>query len=151
DPVALPRLDRLGPVDRLEIVQERLGVVRDAEEPLLHEARLDLRAAPLAAPLLHLLVPEPRLVVRAPLDRGSLPVREAALEEAQELPLLPAVVVGLVRRGQATPACPPADTPVGARDRLDVALGAHSRVHALADGGVLGRKPERVEALRMHD
>ena len=151
DPVALARLDRLGPVDRLEVVEERLRVVRDPEEPLLHEPRLDLGAAALAAPLLHLLVREHGLVVRAPLHRRGLPVHEAALEEAQELPLLPAVVAGVVRRGQAIPVVRPADAPIRPRDGLDVALGALARVDALADRGVLGRQAERVEALRMED
>ena len=99
DPVALARLDRLGPIDRLEIVEQRLRVVGDAEEPLLHEPRLDLGPAALARPVgQHLLVREHGLVVRAPLHGGALAIREAALEEAQELPLLPAVVRRVVRR-----------------------------------------------------
>ena len=70
DPVALPRLDRVGPVDRLEIVEQRLRVVGDPEEPLLHQPRLDLGAAALAGAVRqHLLVREHGLVVRAPLDR----------------------------------------------------------------------------------
>ena len=107
DPVPLPRLDRLGPVDRLEVVEQRLRVVGDPEEPLLHQARLDLDAAPLAAPVAHLLVREHGLVVRAPLDGRGLPVRKAALEEAQELPLLPAVVVRLVGRESGDPSRTP--------------------------------------------
>ena len=149
DPVALARLDRVRPVDGLEIVEQRLRVVGDPEEPLLHQARLDLGAAALAAPVVHLLVREHRLVVRAPLDRRALPVGEPALEEAQELPLLPAVVVGVVRGERARPVVRPADPPHRARDVLDVALGALTRVDALLDRGVLGRQPERVEPLRV--
>ena len=43
DPVALHRLDVLGPVDRVEVVEQPLGVVGDAEEPLLELAQLDER------------------------------------------------------------------------------------------------------------
>ena len=98
DPVSLASLDRLRPVEGVEVVEQRLSVVRDAEEPLLHETGLDLRATPLAAAVVHLLVRENGLVVWAPLDWGSLSEREPALVELEELPLLPAVVLGLVCR-----------------------------------------------------
>jgi hypothetical protein len=48
DPVPLACLDRLGPVYGLEVVQQRVRVVGDAEEPLLHQSRLDEGAAALA-------------------------------------------------------------------------------------------------------
>ena len=97
DPVALHRLDVLGPVDRVEVVEQPLGVVGDPEEPLLELPDLDEVPAALAAAVDHLLVGEHRLVVRAPLDRRLLAVRETALEQLQEDPLGPAVVLGLVR------------------------------------------------------
>ncbi len=104
DPVALHRLDVLGPLDRRKVLQQPVGVVGDAEEPLLELARLDDRAAALAGALGgDLLVGEHRLVVRAPLDRGLLAVGEAALEELQEEPLRPAVVARLVRAELARP------------------------------------------------
>src|SRR4029453_18881351 len=78
-----------------------------------------------------------------------LPGREPALEETQELPLLPAVVVGLVRRQETVPVVRPADASVRARDRLDVALGTYSRMDALADRRVLRGGAERVEPLGM--
>jgi hypothetical protein len=56
DPVALHRLDVRGPADVLEIVQQAVGVVGDAEEPLLELARLDEVAAALAAAVDDLLV-----------------------------------------------------------------------------------------------
>ena len=150
DPVALARLDRLRPIHGLEVVEEHLRVVGDPEEPLLHDARLDHRATALARPVgEHLLVRDHGLVVRAPLDGRALPVREPALVELQELPLLPAVVLDVVGRERAVPVVGPADPAHRARDVLDVALGALARMHAVADRGVLGRQPERVESLRV--
>ena len=150
DPVALARLDRLGPVDRLEIVEQRLRVVGDAEEPLLHEPRLDLGPAALARPVgQHLLVREHGLIVRTPLHGGALAIREAALEEEQELPLLPAVVRRVVRRERAVPVVRPANAAHRARDVLDVPLRALTRVDALLDRGVLGGQAEGVESLRV--
>ena len=63
DPVALHRLDVLGPVDRVEVVEQPVGVVGDLEEPLLELAQLDLGAAALAVAVDHLLVGEHGLVV----------------------------------------------------------------------------------------
>ncbi len=151
DPVALARLDRLRPVERLEVVEKRLGVVGDPEEPLLHQPGLDLGAAPLAATVDHLLVGEHRLVVRAPLHGRGLAVRQPALEELQELPLLPAVVLRLVRGDLPRPVDRPPDPAHRPRDVHDVAVDDLARVPALADRGVLRRQPEGVEALRMQD
>ena len=150
DPVPLARLDRLRPIHGLEVVEEHLRVVGDPEEPLLHDARLDHRAAALARAVReHLLVRDHGLVVRTPLDRRALPVREPALVELQELPLLPAVVLDVVGRERAVPVVGPADPPHRARDVLDVPLGALARMDAVADRSVLGRQPERVESLRV--
>ena len=149
DPVALPRLDRVRPVDRLQVVEQRLRVVGDPEEPLLHQARLDLEAAALAAPVAHLLVREHGLVVGAPLHGSALAVRQPALQELQELPLLPAVVGRIVRGQRARPVVGPADPPHRARDVLDVPLRAHAWMDALLDRGVLRRQAEGVEPLRV--
>src|SRR5215211_5404145 len=48
NPVPLRRLRRLRPIDALQGVQQPLRVLADAEEPLLQEALLHRRAAPLA-------------------------------------------------------------------------------------------------------
>src|SRR5439155_22535566 len=68
DPVALHRLHVLGPVDRLEIVQEAVRVVGDPEKPLLELARLDAGAAALAATVDQLPGGDYGGVVGAPLD-----------------------------------------------------------------------------------
>src|SRR5205823_13015313 len=87
DPVALNRDRALGPVEQRVIVEQRIRVGGDAEEPLLHLASLDEGAATLAVAVDHLLVREHGLVVRAPVDRGLLAVCEPFLEELQEEPL----------------------------------------------------------------
>ena len=151
DPVALHRLDVLGPVDRVQVGEQAVGVVGDAEEPLLELAQLDLVAAALAAAVDHLLVGQHRLVERAPLDRGLLAVGQAPLEELEEDPLGPAVVAGLVRAELAGPVDRDAPAvkpvPVGG-DRL---VGGHAGVHPGLDGVVLRRQPERVVAHRVQD
>ena len=82
DPVALHRLDVLGPRDRVEVVEQPVRVVGDAEEPLLELADLDRRAAALAAPVDDLLVGQHRRVLRAPVDRGLVAVGEPRARRA---------------------------------------------------------------------
>ena len=150
DPVALHRHDPLGPLHVLQVVEQPVGVVGDLEEPLVERARLDLGAAPLAAPVDHLLVREHRLILGAPLDDGALAKREAGLMEAQEDPLRPAVVVRLARRELAVPVDRPAHALHLAADRGDVLARRLGRVAARPDRGVLGGKAERVVAHRVH-
>ena len=141
----------LGPLDRVEVVEQAVGVVGDAEEPLLELLGLDLGAAALAAPVDDLLVGQDRLVVRAPLDRGLLAVGQPVLEELQEDPLRPAVVARLVRAELARPVdrdAPLAELPP---ERLDRRVRRVARVLAGRDRVVLGRQAERVVAHRLQD
>jgi hypothetical protein len=75
-------------------------------------------------------------------------VHEPLLEELQEEPLRPAVVGRLVRGDDALPVDRPPHAAHLVRDRRDVPLGDLERVTAFADGGVLGRQAEGVEAHR---
>ena len=152
DPVALHRQHALGPgLEQRHLIEQDVRVVGDPEEPLLEVLRLDLVPAALAAAVDHLLVREDGLVVRAPLDRRLLAIGEAALVEAEEEPLRPAVVLGLVGGEDAVPVDRPAHALHLRADRRDVPLGHVARVAALADGGVLRRQAERVEAHRAQD
>ena len=103
DPVLLHGHHVRRPLDVVDVLEQPVGVLGDAEEPLLELAHLDQRAAALAAAVDHLLVGQDGLVVGAPLDRRLLAVGEAALEQAQEDPLGPAVVARLVRAELARP------------------------------------------------
>ena len=146
DPVALHRLDVRGPLDGVEVVEQAVGVVGDAEEPLLELADLDEVPAALAAPVDDLLVGEDGLVVGAPLDGGLAAIGQAALEELEEDPLRPAVVARLVGPELARPVDrdpPLAELALEGGDRRVRGL---ARVLAGADRVVLGRQAEGVVA-----
>ena len=149
DPVALHRLDVLGPLDLVEIVEQAVGVLGDAKEPLLELADLDLVAAALAAAVDHLLVGEHGLVVRAPVDRRLLAVGEPALEQAQEDPLRPAVIAGLVGGQLARPVDRDAPRAEGALKGGDRLVGRLPGMDTGPDRVVLGGQPERVVAHRV--
>ena len=150
DPVRLHRLDLVGPVEALE-VEQLVGVVGDLEVPLRHEPALDQRARAVAAAVDDLLVGEHGLIDRVPVDHALLAVGEAALEHAQEHPLVPAVVLRVAGDDLLRPVEHRAhllelpfhalDTLVRQRHRVDLLALARR-----ADGSVLGRQPEGVEA-----
>ncbi len=138
DPVALRGHHALRPVQLLE-VKQLVGVRGRPEEPLLEISRLDDGAATLAASVLHLLVRQHGLILRAPLHGRGLAVGEAGLVQAQEQPLVPVDVLVLVRRDLAIPVDRPADPLHRLADGPDVALGDLARVPAFRDRGVLRR------------
>ena len=151
DPVALHRLHVLGPLDRLEVVEQPVGVVGDAEEPLLELAHLDLGPAALAATVDDLLVGEHGRVLGAPLDRRLLAIREAALEQLQKDPLGPAVVGRLCGGELAAPVDRDPPTAELALEGGDRGCGRVAWMLAGLDRVVLGREAERVVAHRMDD
>ena len=150
DPVALHRDHVLRPgLEQLEVGEQALGVLGGLEEPLLELALDDLGAAALAASVDDLLVGEHRGVHRAPLHGCFGAVGEAVLEQLQEDPLGPAVVLGRVGRQLARPVDRDAPLAELALEGGDRALGRHSRRLACLDRVVLGRQTEGVEAHRV--
>ncbi len=150
DPVALHDDDFLRPVgQRLEALQQIVGVRRDAEEPLLEIARYDRRGAPPARALDHLLIGEDRLTARTPVDGRVLPVRETALEHLQEDPLVELVVLGQTGGDFALPGvadAQPLQLPFHVRDvpeRRGLGRGPG------LDGCIFSGQAERVPAERM--
>ena len=104
DPVALHHDDLLGPLgQRVEPLEQLVGVGGDAEEPLLEIARHHHRAAAPAGAVDHLLVGQHGVVLRTPVDRRAPAVGQAALEHLQEDPLVELVVLGQTGRDLALP------------------------------------------------
>ncbi len=152
DPVALHRDHVLGPgLEQLEVGEQALGVVGDLEEPLLELALHDRGAAALAAAVDDLLVGEHGGVHGAPLNWSLGAVGEAVLEELQEDPLRPAVVLGRVGRQFARPV--DRDPPLAelALEGGDRALGRHPRRLTGLDRVVLRRQAEGVVAHRVNN
>ncbi len=118
--------DALGPVDEVEVVEELLRVVGDAEEPLLEVASLDQVAGSFAATVDDLLVGEHGLATGAPVHRRHGPVRQAGLEQPEEDPLRPADVVGIVAVQLTTPVVDAADPHQRALQLLDPVVGETS-------------------------
>ncbi len=86
-------LDTLRPFDAAEI-QQLIGILGDAEQPLVEVLLDDRRATAVAVPILtlDLFACQGRVVLGTPVHRRELLVGQTVLVELQEEPLVPAVV-----------------------------------------------------------
>ena len=150
DPVFLHGADLGGPVvEAVERIEQLLGEIRDAEEPLRELAPLDLRARTPAAPVLDLLVGEHRHVHRIPVDHGVLAVDEPGLEEVEKQRLLLAVILRVAGGEFARPVDRQAHRPELLAHGLDIGVGPVLGMAAAGHRGVLGGHAEGVPAHRV--
>ena len=82
NPVALHRLNTLGPFQVIDFIQELIGVVSDLEEPLFEILSFDQVAGTVAGSIpIDLLVSEDRGASGTPVHRGVRPIGQAGFEE----------------------------------------------------------------------
>ena len=145
DPVRLLDAHRLGELDLAE-VEQLVRVPGDAQIPLVQVALLDLRAAAPAMTVgtLDLLAGQ-RPVIRAPVDGRLRAVGQAGLQELQEEPLVPAVVIGVAGDDLGAPVEGRAHLPQLAAHVGDVRHRPVARVDPVPDRRVLGGQPEGIE------
>ena len=151
DPVALHGLDRLGPVDVVELVEQLLAIVGDAQEPLRDLAPFDHGAGSPAAPVDDLLVGEYGLVDGVPVHLGFPAVRDPLLEQAGEQPLLPAVVLGPAGREFAAPVVGEPELPELLLHVVDVLVRPARGRHLVLHRRVLRGEAERVPSHGLKD
>jgi hypothetical protein len=149
NPIALHGQDALRPAafQLLQIVQQFVGVFGDAQKPLRQRALLDRRSfmTPAAA-IHHLFVGQHGAAFRTPVQQRLLAVGQAALEHAQEEPLIPLVVFGLAGGDFTRPVVAEAHAAVLPLHGFDVGVGPLTRVAVVLDGRVFGGQTEGVPA-----
>ena len=139
------------PLQLVHVIEQPVRVLGDLEVPLVQGLLGDGGAAAFAGTVDHLFVGQHGLVLGAPVDRRILAVGQAALVEALEQPLGPAVVLRV--RG-VQPAGPVSGDGVALERRrlgVDVGVGPLAGVGVALDGGVLGGQAEGVPADRVQD
>ena len=155
NPVALHGDDALGPspFELLEVIDELVGVSGRFEEPLLEFAGFDegVFVAPAIAAVDDLLVGEDGATFRAPIDAALFAIGEAALEHAQEKPLVPAVIFGLAGGNFAAPVVAEAEAAQSALEFGDVVVGPDAGMRVVLDGGVFCGETESVPSHGMDD
>ena len=151
DPVGLHRAHPLRPALQLrEVIEQLVGVGGDLQEPLpqlplLHEGA----GTPGASLPIHLLVGQHRLVHRIPVHRGFAPVGEPRLQELEEQPLGPAVVVAVAGGHFPIPVDRETELTQLLPHRGDVAVGPIPGFDAPLDGSVLCWQAEGIPAHRV--
>ncbi len=148
DPVALHGAHPLRPARKpVEVAQQLVGVGGGAQVPLVELALLDrgVLVAP-AHPARHLLVGQHGGALGAPIHQPLLAVGQAALEEAQEQPLVPAVVLRQAGGDLARPVVAEAEALVLALHVGDIGQRPGAGMGVVLDGGVLRRQAKRVPA-----
>ena len=152
DPVLLHRKDALGPAP-LEfgvVVEKFVGVVGDAQEPLVERSLLDrgLLMTPAAA-VDHLFVGEDGIAFGAPVELRFLAIGQAALVHLEKEPLIPAVVAGLTARDFGRPVVAETEAPELVFHRGAVLARPLAGIPIILDRSVLGRQTKGIPAHRM--
>ena len=148
DPVRL-RLSRgVGPVERLDVVEQARRVLADLEVPLRQTSLLHDRIAAFAQTRDDLLVREHRLARRAPVHRAVAALHESAVVQLQEDPLRPLVVLGRGRIDGVVPVEHAADALQLPREVRDVARNQVVRIRLHLQRIVFRVDAERVETDR---
>ena len=149
DPVALHLLDALGPIERIEVLQQTFGVLRDLEHPLAHWAADHGMVAALRSTVDHLFVREHRTECGTPVHRHLGDVGEALLVELLEDPLRPLVVFRIGGVHLAVPVVRETKRTDLLAEAVHVLLRGDRRVRARFHGVLLGGEAESVPAHRM--
>ena len=147
-PVLLRHLHAVNIVDKVKVVDQALSVRGDPEHPLALDLAHDLAAAALASAAHYLLVCKNALAGGAPVDRHLLFVGEPVLEELDEYPLSPLVIIGIGGIDLTAPV-------EGETERFDLLFKALNvvvrylfRMYLVLYRVVFGRQSERVPAHR---
>ena len=152
DPVALHRDHAFRPAafQRVQVVQQLVGVIGDADEPLLQLTLLDGRVfVTPAETAFGLLVGQAGVAFHAPVDGRVLAIEQAALPHLDEEPLVPSVILRRTGGDLAPPVVAEAHPLKLRAHRVDVLERPPVRPRVVFDRGVLGRHAERVPAHRV--
>src|SRR5262249_25532507 len=136
----------------LHVFEQRIGIRRYPEEPLLQFLLLHgSRFVPPAAAVYDLFVGQHRLAVRTPVHAAVLAIGQILLEHLKEEPLVPAIIFRVASRYFLGPVVAEAKSLELALHICDVVLGPLAWMHAVLDGGVLGRQSVSVPPHGMKD
>src|ERR1700730_10847534 len=132
DPIALHGNDALGPAafELFQVIEKLLGVVCGLEEPLFDFAILNegIFVSPTVAAVDDLLVGQHGAAFGTPVDAALFAIGEAALEHAQEKPLVPAIVFWIAGGDFAAPIIAEAEAAQNSLKFRDVVVGPGARV-----------------------
>ena len=142
----------LGPIKRIEVVDEAVGIVGNFEHPLWHLTLLDNVTRSFTSTVSkHLLVGNHSIAPGAPVDRTLAAVGDTLLEKLSKHELRPAVVVGVGTACGLIPGKGITHTLELATHESDVVIRPYFRVKATLYSSVFSRETKGVKAHRVDD
>src|SRR6266566_4463806 len=105
---------------------------------------------PAVTAIYHLLVRQHGAALRAPVHPAFFPVRQLALQHAQEEPLVPAVILRVASRNFPPPVVAESKAPQHSLKFRNVFIGPLTRVGVIFNCGIFRGQAEGVPAHRMH-
>jgi hypothetical protein len=129
----------------------RFRVCGNPKEPLRQVPDLWRRSAAPAPAGGDLFVSQHRLARRTPIDLRHLPVSQAPFVEAEEEPLVPAIILRVAGAQHPAPVVREAEAFAGSRELLDVSIGPLPGVYVVLNRGILGGQSQGVVAERVQD
>ena len=153
DPVFLLSLDTLNIIQtfEIEIVDQTVGIFRDAQHPLALFLADNRRAAALTHTLNDLFVGKYTLAAGAPVDGHRGLISKAVLVHLQEDPLRPAVIIRVGCVDDALPVETVAEHFELTGEVFDIPLGDDGRMDVVFDGEVFRRQAKCIEADGVQD
>ena len=148
DPVLLLNLDTFDKVQIVKIVDQAVSVLGNTQHPLALLLANDRRTTTLTHTLDDLFVCETNLTAGTPVDRHGGLIRHPVLEQLQEDPLGPFVIVRVGGVDHAVPVKTVTQHFELTGKVLDVLLGDNSRMDVVLDRVVLSRQTKSVETDR---
>ena len=146
DPVLLLSLNPFGVIHQIQVIDEPLGVLGDLQHPLALHLMDHFTATPLAHAVDHFLVGQNALTGGAPVHVHFLFIGQALLEQLEEDPLGPLVVLGIGSGDFPAPVEADAQRLDLLFEPSNILLGHLSRMYVVLDGVVLGGQTEGVPA-----
>ncbi len=147
-PVLLHRLYPLRPVNAI-VLHKLIGILGDAEEPLLQISPTDRRPTALTKALYHLFISQHCLAAGTPVNRSLPPVSQTILIQLQEEPLRPLVIIRQAGNHLPAPVIDGAYAPELTTHIVYVLHRPDKRVNAPADSRILSGKPKGIKAHRV--
>ena len=151
NPVALHRFHILRELDVVQFIEQLIGVLSHAQEPLSHILLNDLETASPAAIILHLLIGKYGITIVAPIDWSEASLNQPSLIETEEKFLIPVIILRR-RRSESPPPIIRISHPfLISTNHHDVTLRHGVRMSAFLLRGIFGRHPEGIVAHRIED
>ena len=146
DPVLFHGADVFREIDLVQAVQKLVRVLGDPEVPDLLLLLDDIAVADIALAALAVLVGEDHLAVGAVVHQSLVPESQSVVEQLQEDPLGPLVIVFIRGIDHAVPVEGESDLLQLVREMMDVVVRGDTGMLIRLYGIVLSRKAESVEA-----